>query len=159
MKRMYLYLFLMLCYCSSCVSSQKNNSQTISDDSLYASLDSIVTNYYKEQGYGLTIHLHDSCYAISEIIGLTFLEVTKKWGKPDSETCWENVGLTFYHDDMYIREVSETFRKYRDHLTIYRCFWHLDEDSMHLFIPFIKIGKERYAAGAELISEEVYMME
>ena len=160
MKRMYLYLFLMLCYCSSCVSSQKNNSQTISDDSLYASLDSIVINYYKGKGYDPTIHLDYSHYAISsEVTGFTFSEVTKKWGTPDECSYYENLDITSYWDDVYFRELSEMFKKYRDHITVYPCYWHLEKDSMYLYIPFIKIGKERYAVKAELISEEFYMME
>lgn len=160
MRKLILYFSLIL-YCSSCTLRQEGNSQTISDDSLYASLDSIVTNYYDEHGFNAYEPLDSfQNYWTLELTGLTLSEITKIYGSPNSDRYWENVDMTYYHDDMYLRQMSEMLGKYRKRLTIYDCFWYPDENNdYYLWIPFIKINKEWRAVCAERISKELFMME
>lgn len=162
MKKIVLYISLMLCFCFSCTFHQKENSQIISDDSLYASLDSIVASYYNNEGGLNAPEPLDSFqgYWTLKLTGLTLSDITKIYGIPDSDYYWENVDMTCYNDDMYLRQMSEILGKYRKRLTIYECFWYPKEkNDYYLWIPFIKINKEWRAVCAERISKELFMME
>lgn len=161
MKKIVLYISLMLCFCSSCTFHQEENSQAMSDDSLYASLDSIVTSYYNERGFNAYEQLDTfQNYWVLKLTGLTLSDITKIYGDPDSDRYWENVDMTRYQDDMYLRKMSKILGKYRKRLTIYECFWDPNEDNdYYLWIPFVKINKEWRAVCAERINKELFMME